>query len=66
METPPITPTLEEPKKTNTWLIVGIVAVVLCCCCAIAAAAAWNLGDCLTNPNDPAICPLASTLISTL
>jgi hypothetical protein len=41
-------PLPEEPKKsTNTWLIVGIVAVVLCCCCLIAAGvyAAWTYGD---------------------
>jgi uncharacterized membrane protein len=33
-----------EPKKTNTWLIVGIIAVVvLCCLCVFFGAAAWYL-----------------------
>lgn len=31
---PQFTP-VEQPKKTNTWLIIGIVAVVLCCCCLV-------------------------------
>ena len=66
METPPITPALEEPKRNNTLLIVGIVVVVLCCCCALVIALGWRFGDCLTNPTDPALCPLASTLINTL
>lgn len=63
---PPITPAPEEPRKTNTWLIVGIVAIVLCCCCLLLLAVLYQFGDCLTNPNDPALCPFAFTLLSTL
>lgn len=64
--TPSLTPGLEEPRKSNTTLIIVIVTVVLLCCCCIIGIAAWNLGDCLTSPNDPSVCPLASTLLSTL
>jgi uncharacterized membrane protein len=42
-----ISPTPEAPKKTNVWLIVGIVAVVLCCCCVVLAGIAWQFGDTL-------------------
>jgi hypothetical protein len=66
MEDTPVTSVVEEPRKTNTWLIVAIIAIVLCCCCVLVVALGWVYGDCLTNPNDPALCPLASTLISTL
>ena len=38
-------PPLEEKKKTNVWLIIGIVLIVLCCCLVIFGVAAWNLGD---------------------
>ena len=38
-------PPLEEEKKTNVWLIVGIVAIVLCCCCLVFTGLAWNFGD---------------------
>lgn len=41
----PISPTPEMPKKTNVWLIVGIVVIVLCCCCVVAAGLAWQFGD---------------------
>lgn len=34
-----------EKKKTNTWLIIGIVAIVLCCCCAVFAGLAYKFGD---------------------
>ena len=45
METPPITPAPEAPKKSNTTLIIaGVAAVVLCCCC-IGAALLWQYGD---------------------
>jgi len=56
----------EEPKKSNTTLIIAIVAVVLLCCCCLIVVGGYYLGDCLTNPNDPSVCPLASTLISSL
>jgi hypothetical protein len=35
----PVTPDAQPAKKTNVWLIVGIVAaviVILACCCVIA------------------------------
>jgi hypothetical protein len=45
METPPLAPAPEEPKKSNTPLIIaGVVAVLLCCCCATLALA-WQYGD---------------------
>ncbi len=45
METPPITPAPEAPKKSNTTLIIaGVAAVVLCCCC-IGAVLLWQYGD---------------------
>ena len=56
----------EEPKKSNTTLIIAIVAVVLLCCCCLIVVGGYYLGDCLTNPNDPSVCPLASTLIRSL
>lgn len=37
-------PMPQEPKKSNTWLIVGIVLVVLCCCCIIVVAS-YQYGD---------------------
>ena len=46
METP-ITPAPEEPKKSNTGLIIGVVTVVVLCCCCIAAVALWQYGDAL-------------------
>jgi uncharacterized membrane protein len=39
------TPMPEAPKKNNTWLIVGIVAIVLCCCCVGMLAVGWFYGD---------------------
>ena len=45
METPPLTPAPEQPKKTNTLLITIIVAVMLLCCCCLAVALAWQYGD---------------------
>ncbi len=38
-------PSLEEDKKTNVWLIVGIAAIVLCCCCVVFTGLAWQFGD---------------------
>jgi hypothetical protein len=60
----PVSP--EQPKKSNTGIIIAVVAVLVLCCCCIAAALLWQFGDCITNPNDPALCPLASTLMSTI
>ena len=45
MNEPIGTPMPEAPKKSNTWLIVGIVAVVLCCCCVVVLGIAWQFGD---------------------
>ena len=38
-------PPLEEKKKTNVGLIIGIVLIVLCCCLVIFGVVAWNFGD---------------------
>jgi len=47
METTPITPAPEEPRKNNTVLYIAIGAVILCCCCSAAFGAwwLWNNGD---------------------
>lgn len=45
METPPLTPAPEEPKRSNTTLIIAGVSVVLLCCCCITLALAWQYGD---------------------
>jgi hypothetical protein len=58
--------TPEAPKKNNTMLIVAIIVVILCCCCLIIALGGWFLGDCLTDPNDPALCPLALNLVGSI
>ncbi|HET6594941.1 MAG TPA: hypothetical protein VFG81_04930 [Anaerolineales bacterium] len=49
METPPINPVTEEPRKNNTVLYVVIGAIVLCGCCSVAIGAwwLWNNGDSL-------------------
>jgi hypothetical protein len=61
----PVSP--EQPKKSNTGIIIAVVAVVLlCCCCIVVALLLWQYGDCLTNPTDPSVCPLASTIISAI
>jgi hypothetical protein len=39
----PVSP--EQPKKSNTGLIIGIVVVVLLCCCCITAVVGWQYGD---------------------
>ena len=38
-------PVPEQPKKNNTWLIVGIVLVVLCCLCVIVGGVLYQYGD---------------------
>lgn len=61
------TPPLEEPKKNNRTLIIVIaVIVVLCCCCIVFLVTGYYLGDCITSPNNPALCPLASSLVGTV
>jgi hypothetical protein len=40
----PVSP-MEEPKKSNTGLIIGIVVVVLLCCCCVFALGGWFFGD---------------------
>jgi hypothetical protein len=51
METPPINPVTEEPRKNNTVLYVVIGAIVLCGCCSVAIGALvlWNNGDILLH-----------------
>ena len=50
METPPLTPAPEEPRKSNTPLIIGaVVAVVLCCCC-ITVVLLYQYGDQIFGP----------------
>lgn len=46
----PLEPQPVEKKKTNTWLIVGIVAIVLCCCCVVIGYLAYNFGDQIFRP----------------
>lgn len=41
----PVTPQVEEPKKSNKGLIIGIVVVVLLCCCCAFVAGGWFYGD---------------------
>jgi hypothetical protein len=41
----PVTPSEEQPKKSNTGLIIGIVVVVLLCCCCVVGGLAWTYGD---------------------
>ena len=41
----PVTPTEEQPKTSNTGLIIGIVVVVLLCCCCEVLAGGWFFGD---------------------
>jgi hypothetical protein len=60
----PVSP--EQPRRSNTGIIIAVVVVLLLCCCCIAAALLWQFGDCITNPNDPALCPFAANLISTI
>jgi hypothetical protein len=47
--TPQFTP-VEQPKKSNTGLIIGIVVVVLlCCCCLVVIAGLTFLGPVVNN-----------------
>jgi hypothetical protein len=65
METPNVAPEvipgqIEEPKKSNTGMIIGIVVVVLlCCCCVIAIGGGWWL-----YANGDRLIPGASTLLN--
>ncbi len=45
METPPLTPAPEEPRKNNNTLIIAIVAAVVLCCCCIGLGLLWQYGD---------------------
>ena len=38
-------PMPEQPRKSNTWIIIGIAVLVLCCLCLIVFWAAWQYGD---------------------
>jgi hypothetical protein len=44
METPGMSAP-QEPKKSNTGLIIGVVVVVVLCCCCIAGVLLWQYGD---------------------
>jgi hypothetical protein len=39
----PVEPT--QPKKSNTGLIVAVVAGVLLCCCCLLLVVGWTYGD---------------------
>jgi hypothetical protein len=39
----PVSP--EQPKKSNTGMIIGIVVAVLLCCCCVIALGGWFYGD---------------------
>ena len=41
--TPPAVP--DQPKRSNTWLIVLVVLVVLCCIAIFVAGVGWQYGD---------------------
>ncbi len=45
MNEPAGTPMPEAPKKSNTGLIIGIVAAVVLCCCCIFLVVAYQFGD---------------------
>jgi hypothetical protein len=45
METPPISPAPDEPKRSNTPLIIGAVVAVLLCCCCVIVLGGWFYGD---------------------
>jgi hypothetical protein len=45
METPPVMPAPEQPRKNNTPLIIGVVAAVVLCCCCVTLALLWQFGD---------------------
>jgi hypothetical protein len=46
----PVSP--EQPKKSNTGMIIGIVVVVLLCCCCITAVVGWQYGDLIMQSLD--------------
>ncbi len=39
------TPMPEQPRRSNTWIIILVVVLVLCCLCVIGGWAAWTYGD---------------------
>ena len=49
METPPIVPNPEQPRRNNTPLIIGAVVAVLLCCCCITIYLLWQFGDQIIN-----------------
>ena len=49
MQTPPITPAPEEPRKSNTPMIIAAVAVVLLCCCCLGLGLLWQYGDAIVQ-----------------
>ena len=38
-------PVPEQPRKSNTWIIIAIGVLILCCLCLIVVWAAWQYGD---------------------
>lgn len=46
---PQFTSAPEEPKKSNTGLIIGAVVVLVLCCCCISAGLLWQYGDALIS-----------------
>ena len=42
-------PMPEQPRKSNTWIIIAIAVLVLCCLCLIVLWAAWQYGDVLVQ-----------------
>ena len=45
METPPLTPGPEQPRKSNSTMIIAAVAVALLCCCCLGLGLLWQYGD---------------------
>ncbi|MCJ7434942.1 MAG: hypothetical protein MUO77_15780 [Anaerolineales bacterium] len=41
----PDIPMPEEPKKSNTGVIIAVGVVVLLCCCCITVIGLWTFGD---------------------
>ena len=42
-------PKPEEPRKSNTWIIIAIAVLVICCLSLIVLWAAWQYGDALVQ-----------------
>ncbi len=42
---PEPTPMPEQPKKSNTGLIIAIVIIVLCCLCIVVGGLLYQFGD---------------------